>query len=231
MGLTPKHAVKHVSELVVMQVHIHSYQARVSTKIFVPLCAVSCRDRLILGWIPGRTLSSQTLRLPLCHPLPNLNLMIQDVVPASAYTGLVRHVGTGTSLQAFVQEEFHLNVLEPGLMRLTNCHDEVLAPGTLASNLLKPRMVYMHVTCYFTFKHLEKFISEQAHHRPLTDADERAVSKVSVRFFLYYYSSFRASDRLARMLEIQNRLNQELQTRIRDLEQTIHGQMQQPPNI
>ena len=155
----------------------------------------------------------------------------EDVVPASAYTGLVRHVGTGTSLQAFVQEEFHLNVLEPGLMRLTNCHDEVLAPGTLASNLLKPRMVYMHVTCYFTFKHLEKFISEQAHHRPLTDADERAVSKVSVRFFLYYYSSFRASDRLARMLEIQNRLNQELQTRIRDLEQTIHGQMQQPPNI
>ena len=38
-----------------------------------------------------------------------------------------------------------------------------------------------------------KFISEQAHDRPLTDADERAVSKVSVRFFLYYYSPFRAS--------------------------------------
>ena len=48
-----------------------------------------------------------------------------------------------------------------------------------------------------------KFISEQAHDHPLTDADERAVSKVSVRFFLYYYSPFRASERLARMLAAQ----------------------------
>ena len=118
---------------------------------------------------------------------------------------------TGISLKKMSRRNNHCKhpaVSEPPalcsqMMRLTNCHDEVLSPGTLAKNLLKPRMVCMHVTCYFTFKQLEKFISEQGHDHPLTNADERAVSKVSVRFFLYYYSPFRASERLARMLAAQ----------------------------
>ena len=76
---------------------------------------------------------------------------------------------TGISLKKMSRRNNHCKhpaVSEPPalcsqMMRLTNCHDKVLSPGTLAKNLLKPRMVCMHVTCYFTFKQLEKFISEQ----------------------------------------------------------------------
>ena len=92
------------------------------------------------------------------------------VPPASAYAGISRHVGSNQTLQHFVKQFFTVDVSEPGLLRFTNVHDEIMSPGTLAKNLLKPRTIY-----------LQQFIEQQAHDDPLNSSDELAVSIATSR--------------------------------------------------
>ena len=160
-------------------------------------------------------------------PEPDTSDVESDIPPPAAHTGLSRQLVGSMSVIQLAETMFSPGIVEPGLIRILNGDGNVLHRTTPIEQLSTPRMIYFQSGSWSHYNHMANVIKDHEHDEVLTRADERRLQIFSCRIFAHYVPVFRALDNAQRMLSMQTVINDNLEARIRALEELTARQQDQ----